>query len=416
MKKIIIVSIIFLLFISLFFSCELGLSETKTYNAIDATNALAKLAPVFAEVIRDNPEFIGLIKDEANKKFDGDTDVLFDNIKNLSVTKGGKTLKDLLDSKLTTRGEGESIDQIIAKIPYFNVYVFTPEEKAPNKNVDENIIVCANRYDVDDMDPNYIITGYDMTGNLYTFEKGEEPDRTSLVLGINEFLAYKDFLEYLKANGYDNYMQTPDLSLTNKGGWDQNTTHDYYLAQLYLEDDYENFPNGNAEVYCLFIYAKNGLSYGYKYDPYNSVMSNVVSEKRLYTLNLHLGTLINEIYQSKFALYFREWDIFWFWENKQTPDDVNAHLTIDTIIPAYPVAKSFGCNRWDDDLRYDYEPGTNNGHIYEMPECIELDTRKFKFNGFKVNFWDINGLYYYFGMPNSTSSWKNYATINYLSY
>ncbi|HPC38604.1 MAG TPA: hypothetical protein PLF21_04755 [Exilispira sp.] len=248
MKKIIIVSIIFLLFISLFFSCELGLNESKTYNAIDATNALSKLAPVFSEVLKDNPEFIGLIKDEANKKFDGETDVLFDNIKNLSVIKGGKTLKDLLEAKLITKGQSESLDQLIAKIPYFNIYVFTPEEKSPNKNVDENIIFCANRYDVDDMKLDYI-EGYDLNGNKILLNAQIPPkDCIVFVLGINERVEYNS----------KNY-------LTTKSSLDDGSiNHNEKLKGLYLKTTMDPWPFGNAEVYILYLFGgNNGIRQNY---------------------------------------------------------------------------------------------------------------------------------------------------------
>ncbi len=414
MKKIVILISIFLFSISLFFSCELNLNDTKVYNNIDATNALAKLAPVFSEVLKENSGFIKKIKEEAEKRFDGDLDVLFENVENLTIEKGGKTFKALIESKLITKGESESFEELIAKIPYFNIYVFEPEVKSLNKEANENIIVCANRYDVDDMSDEYVITGYDLAGNVYEFKRGEEPDRMTLVLGVNEYLAYEDFLKLLNENGYDSSKQKNILSTSKvslKGGWDQNTTREFYLAQLYLEDDYEAFPNGPAEVYCLLVYAKNGLSYGRRID-----LPTVDNEKRVYNLNIYLQTFINEPYEGVFALYFREWDIFWAWESGKYPDQVIANLTVDTVIPPYHASYAFGCNKWDDDLRYGYKPGTNNGHIYNMPECIELDYLKFYMNGFKIKFWNSNGLIYYFGMPNATSSWYNWAKIDFFQY
>jgi len=67
-------------------------------------------------------------------------------------------------------------------------------------------------------------------------------------------------------------------------------------------------------------------------------------------------------------------------------------------------------------LRYGYSPGTDNGHIYNMPECIELAYLKFFRNGFKIRFWNNNCLIYYFGMPNASSSYANDAYIRYYSH
>ncbi len=67
-------------------------------------------------------------------------------------------------------------------------------------------------------------------------------------------------------------------------------------------------------------------------------------------------------------------------------------------------------------MRYGYSPGTDNGHIYNMPECIELAYLKFFRNGFKIRFWNNNCLIYYFGMPNASSSYANDAYIRYYSH
>ncbi len=407
MKKIIIVISIFLFFASLFISCESIIKQEKVYNPIEATEALATLAPAFSEVIRDNPEFVSIIKEEANKKFDGDTNVLFEKVANLSVTKDGKTLKDLLTSKLVNKGKSESVDELISKIPYFNIYVFTPEEKSPNKNIDENIIVCANRYDVDDQDPNYIITGHDTTGNLYAFEKGEEPDRTTFVLGVNEALAYQEFLE--KYGNLDT-SETPNILTTTKGGWDGLTTHEYYLDQIYLYADCELFPNGPAEVYCLYVSSKNGNEYGKRIN-----LDNIDYDKTIYeNQNIYIDSLVNEINQGVFAIYFREWDVFFFWDSGTLPDQVVAKVTIDTVNPPYTVDKVLGCNRWDDDLCFPWAMSVDNGHVYYMPECVEVGAQTYTRNGFKIRFWDPSYIKYYF---NGTSDpiLSNWVKIKYIT-
>lgn len=117
----------------------------------------------------------------------------------------------------------------------------------------------------------------------------------------------------------------------------------------------------------------------------------------------------------KLDIYFREWDIFWFWDDNKYPDYVNVHLTIDTLTPAYPAAKSFGCNRWDDNLEMGYKPGTDNGPCYNMPECYEISNLVFRHNGIKVGFWDNNCLDYIFGVIPPYPE-TNVARINYLEY
>lgn len=408
MKKVLIVIFVFLFFSSLFFSCESIIKKDITYNHIDATKALAKLAPAFNEVIKENPGFISIIKEEANKKFDGTTDVLFDTIKNRSLTKGGKTFAELLSSKLVTKGENQSLEELISQIPYFNIYVFTPEVKSLTKENDENIIVVANRYDVDDMSDEYIVYGYDGLGNEYQFTRDQEPDKTTFVLGVNESLAYDAYLKWLSENGYTQQQSSPNILTTTKGGWDQNTTRTFTISQLYLKDDCEAFPNGPAEVYMLLLYSKYGKSYGVRTE-----LTSVDEEEKVNDLDNILVTLINEPYQGKFAVYFREWDIFWFWESGKLPDQVIAHLYIDIVNPPYQAAYSYGCNRWDDDLSYGYTAGTDNGHVYDMPECTRIADHKFARNGFKVDFWEsISGSRFYFGMPNATSSWYNWAKID----
>lgn len=412
MKRLFIIIFIFLFFGSLFISCESIIKDNKTYNHIDATNALSKLVPAFNEVLRDNAGFISIIKEEADKRFDGTTDVLFDTIKNRSLVKGGKTFKELLNSKLISKGSSESLEDLISKIPYFNIYVFTPEVKSLNKENEENIIVVADRYDVDGMSYEYIIYCIDMLGNEYQFAKGQEPDKTTFVLGVNEALAYEAYLNWLSENGRNQQQATPNILTTTKGGWDQKISREFQITQLYLYNNYEFFPKGPAEIYMLVVYAKYGINSGIRVE-----LTEVDDEKWVYNMNRNLVTLINESYESKFAVYFREWDIFWFWESGTYPDQVIAHLTIETVTPTHIVSYAFGCNRWDDDLRYAYQDSFNNGHVYDMPECVSIADHKFAYNGFKVDFWEsISGTKFYFGMPNATSNYYNWANITFKQY
>jgi hypothetical protein len=298
-----IIIVVFLFFSSLFFSCESIIKNDKTYNHIDATKSLAKLAPAFNEVIKENPGFISIIKEEANKKFDGTTDVLFDTIKNRSLTKGGKTFAELLSSKLVTKGENQSLEELISQIPYFNIYVFTPKVKSLTKENDENIIVVANRYDVDDMSDEYIVYGYDGLGNEYQFTRGQEPDKTTFVLGVNESLAYDAYLKWLSENGYTQQQSSPNILTTTKGGWDQKTTHDYYIEELYYFHSYEVWLQGPPEMYCILVYAKYGSSSGRRIELKDINEGGLLLANLIYLIKLRI-IMKNKINKNLFLILF----------------------------------------------------------------------------------------------------------------
>ncbi len=295
MKKIVIILSIFLFFFSLFFSCESIVKDTKTYNAFDATNALSKLAPVFNEVFRENPGFVKMIKQEAEKRFDGTLDVLFESVQNLTLEKGGKTFKELLAAKIVNKGENESFDELISKIPYFNLYVFEPEVKSLTKGSEENVIVCANRYDVDDMSPQYIITGYDIYGNEYQFNKDEQPDITCIVLGVNERVENLKYYQNLKNMGNNNAC---------------------YLYKVYCDDDKEPWIKGPAEIFSAYLYLdssanvkkitlKDLVFFDYVKKWYDSTNSNN-------QLPLYLFKFDTSLYGNIIVCFYIEDDFDWF--------------------------------------------------------------------------------------------------------
>jgi hypothetical protein len=202
MKKIMVGSIL-CLFIFVFISCENifnGMSSNKEINAASKKNAiqitenLNVLAPIFSSVINSHPSLHTMIFEEACRQFDGDYDVLFETLKDREfpqpeMRKRGKlTFLDLLENAYKTHivareNNPSPLATLIHTIPHFNLYYYHPDEGGVLQ--DNHVIVTSLRYDKDD---NEIITlpGYDEHGNVIDLYADQRPDFPVIVLGINE--------------------------------------------------------------------------------------------------------------------------------------------------------------------------------------------------------------------------------------
>jgi len=149
------------------------------------------------------------------------------------------------------KGESDDLEDLLAQIPYLNIYWYIPSDE--QKTYDESKLVVASlRYDIDDTDPAYVVTGYDFQGNIYKIYGNEDPDFEVLVLGVNERV------EHLKY-----YTSTSYQSLT-KGMGDGTT-----LATLgiYLNKDLEGWGQSGADVCTFYLFAPK--------DPYTGDPTNI---------------------------------------------------------------------------------------------------------------------------------------------
>lgn len=135
-----------------------------------------------------NIEFRNLLKEEAMKQFDGDYDILYQNVKNVNFTKG-KTIEDFLfENYLTEKGKTsdatkENFNRIISLIPDFQISIPVNCDKW-NSNT-EIPLVTYIPYDFDEQTTQFV-KAFDFKGNVYILPVGQTPNVPVIVIGSNE--------------------------------------------------------------------------------------------------------------------------------------------------------------------------------------------------------------------------------------
>jgi len=177
----------------------------KNNNNVSETfnNQERELLSIVIAKSMQNPEFRMFIKEEALKQFDGDYDVLFQNVKDKNIAKG-KTIEDFLfDFYLNEKGINTSkseFKKIIESIPDFQISV---PVNCENWDAETEIpLVTYIPVDFDEQTTKYV-NAYDYNGNLYTLSTQDEPDVAVVVLGSCERMDYvptNSFVESIKGN------------------------------------------------------------------------------------------------------------------------------------------------------------------------------------------------------------------------
>jgi len=263
MNLIIIIGIIIAVF-----SCHSPIDESENTGNVNEeqdiamaaiTNNIKYLAPIFAHVVNQNNEILSLIKEETNKQFDGDYDVLFDAIKDKAISKNSMTFMELLNNANLTRNKNaSSIENYVSSIPHFNLYLYIPQTMTRDNLNFSNVVVAANRYDVDDTILDYVYA-YDQNGCETTLSAQEAPDFPVLVLGINERVDMNGkVIEHFR-----NKDKNTTTRYTTGGDFDGKTVHHEKLYAIRLTTDLEGWLAGNPEVYALYNFGGIGITQWY---------------------------------------------------------------------------------------------------------------------------------------------------------
>ena len=124
-----------------------------------------------------------LIKTEALKKFDGDFDILYQNIKDRQV--GGKTMNAVLNENGSRSGASRKIPiaHLAAQMPLLNISVPVNIEKWNTGSFEPLVVVQSN---VKDESKLKLIKAYDKTGKVHWLDAQKAPDFPVIVVGFNE--------------------------------------------------------------------------------------------------------------------------------------------------------------------------------------------------------------------------------------
>jgi hypothetical protein len=163
-----------------------------------------------------NEEIRVFLKLEAQKKFDGDFDILFSKSKDLSLN--NKKITDILvESKEITASELQEVMRLNFKL---NIAIPINIEKWDTKNQAPLVTFIPSDY-VENKTPTFL--GFDFKGEQYLIDAIKEPNVPIIVVGSNERMDYKvstNTGKNLRTSGnYERveWIRCPNLS--NIEGW-----------------------------------------------------------------------------------------------------------------------------------------------------------------------------------------------------
>lgn len=176
---------------------------------------MEKFAKSLATSLR-NDDFRSFLKTEAEKKFDGDFDILFSRSKDVALN--GKKFKDFfIDNGNLTGAELEELTSLNLKL---NIAIPVNIEKWDTQTQAPLVIFVPSNY-VENKTPTFL--AFDINGNQYLIDAIEEPSVPVIVVGRNERMGYeasKQQGKSLRTSGnYEKveYIKCPNLS--NIEGW-----------------------------------------------------------------------------------------------------------------------------------------------------------------------------------------------------
>lgn len=148
----------------------------------------------FAKILAgatESADFRAALKEEALKKFDGDYDVLYANIRSNTVK--GKQFAAYLDKGETTNRA--TIDNLLRKNPLLNISIPLHSE---NWNTSKHKLLVAAL----DSEDSPVLKAFDSQGKVYYLKHDVEPDVPVIVVGHNERMSFdngkytrKEFVE-----------------------------------------------------------------------------------------------------------------------------------------------------------------------------------------------------------------------------
>ena len=272
MKRKILISALLITVIAIFTSCEKD--ETVSASSINLINgdevllvpSTATLSDEKSVVQSEDPEVVEaeefakllaasingkdvrkFLKDEANKKFDGDFDILVSKVIDTKI--GGVSFKDKV-AKSSTLGvsKGNEIFSNAIKNPKLNISVPVLVENWNDKK--QQLLVGVNNGTIDG-ETEYI-KAFDSKGRIYLIDTKVEPDVPVIIVGNNERMDYQDqnlSNEKSRMNGYNEaitYIECPDLNSIET--WNRGTPELRFDAVVYMDGQATAVKAGTVNV------------------------------------------------------------------------------------------------------------------------------------------------------------------------
>lgn len=271
-------------------------------NKIEAANsAMETFASAFARTL-ENKELRQLLKEELKKKFDGEYEILWRNIKDQKINSSLR-ISELVNNNYASIQQYSSqkyvnIDNLVKAIPRLHISMPIHFDKW-----DENTIPLVT-YAPIDMEEKGIQTlnAYDSKGNVYTLDATNPPSVPVIVIGMNE-----------RTDDSGNLLYHDSPSLKTASG-----SEIMYVKRIYVMDLSEPWTKGSAEIVLQVIKDNSYVPNVYElFDnwPFGESISQYNKNEWL-NMNWLIYSGMEDEYSSDFYIYYwLEWDA---WPTSET--------------------------------------------------------------------------------------------------
>ena len=171
--------------------------ETKVAGVYDED--MVTLARSLAASMKDK-DMRNAIKNEANKTFDDDFDILWDNFKSAKVA--GSTVEKTVLSKASS--STSSLKTVQSRLPLLNIAVPVNIDKWNTDNFTPLVAVIPSGIKDKDLKE---LKAYDSDGNEHILDAKKRPDYPVVVIGNNERLTYSAATGYASNNSLFNRQE-----------------------------------------------------------------------------------------------------------------------------------------------------------------------------------------------------------------
>ncbi|GAB2783346.1 hypothetical protein GCM10027275_29110 [Rhabdobacter roseus] len=208
-------------------------------------NDFEELARLLASVT-SSAEVRSFLKAEALKKFDGDYDILYNNVKDIKIS--GKRLFDYLGKEDPIISK--KVEELVTRNPLLNISIpLYAESWDTDKN---NLLVVAL-----ESEDKPAVKAFDSDGKIYYLDHKVDPDVPVIVVGLNERVSFDngkyERRPFISAERDQREKSAKMFSCSYP--YRVNNNYEYIKEMKFLDlNQYESFTRGAPEIKCR-VYA-----------------------------------------------------------------------------------------------------------------------------------------------------------------
>ncbi len=220
-------------------------SDDERRDAVVDEVLLKYFAMAVAKSLK-HPEICQTLKKKIGEKFDGDYDVLWEQIKKNQIS--GQELREMVNSRFSGRTRQVLTLEMIETVPLLQISL---PVNFDDWDGESTILVAYTPLTTDDMEWEEI-TAYDADLKEYILDANTEPDYPVIVVGINERSDPDTHLPYHTSKNYNAIGKSADI-LSDDPPLPP-TEHKIQVCDFCLYDDHEPWISGSPEIYVKARY------------------------------------------------------------------------------------------------------------------------------------------------------------------